>query len=390
NPLVRDQSPAVQAGARGTALHGGRHDPGGLPEPRRPPGFPDREVRCAPARATPAFPGSGRQTVREPREFVPAPAELLPPAQGASAKDGIAKGSEPRLRPLQGVPRPFPLCKLHFREEVGCTDFGVGGVSRPDRRRHGFSLCERAHGRSRPIRARHRHRRRPHRGAAACVRGAAPRLRRNRAAIGYDMYTDPVGRDAMERARDGGSAAISGRVALVQEIDPRRQVGFLMYVPVYRGSDVPQTLEARRSSLIGWTYAPFRADDLFVAIFGMEAEPRLEFRVYDGPAEDPERLLHDRGLTAVSGETLRETEHIEFGGREWTLAFTALPPLRGGSLVPALATLLVGTGISIVIFVLSRREVAARRRAEDALAGLQHSLDEQRRYEVRLREEIGR
>ena len=67
-----------------------------------------------------------------------------------------------------------------------------------------------------------------------------PLDRRNRAAIGYDMYTDPVGRDAMERARDGGSAAISGRVALVQEIDPRRQVGFLMYVPVYRGSDVPR------------------------------------------------------------------------------------------------------------------------------------------------------
>jgi len=214
-----------------------------------------------------------------------------------------------------------------------------------------------------------------------------PLDRRNRAAIGYDMYTDPIRRDAMERARDGGSAAISGRVTLMQEIDPRRQPGFLMYVPVYRGSEVPQTLEARRSSLIGWTYAPFRADDLFVAIFGMEAEPQLEFRVYDGPAEDPERLLHDRGLTAVSGETLRETEQIEFGGREWTLAFTALPPLRGGSLVPAFATLLIGAAISMVIYVLSRREVAARHRAEDALAGLQHSLDEQRRYEVRLREE---
>ena len=70
-----------------------------------------------------------------------------------------------------------------------------------------------------------------------------------------------------------------------------------------------------------------------------------------------------------------------------TLAFTALPPLRGGSLVPAFATLLAGAAISMVIYVLSRREVAARRRAEDALAGLQHSLDEQRRYEVRLREE---
>src|SRR5207245_8969165 len=51
-----------------------------------------------------------------------------------------------------------------------------------------------------------------------------PLDRGNRAAIGFDMYTDPVRRDAMERARDGGSAALSGRVTLVQELDPRRQV----------------------------------------------------------------------------------------------------------------------------------------------------------------------
>src|SRR5207302_1900998 len=107
-----------------------------------------------------------------------------------------------------------------------------------------------------------------------------PQDRRNRAAMGYDMFTEPVRREAMERARDEANAAISGKVTLIQEIDPLRQAGFLMYVPVYRGGDVPPTLEARRQSLIGWAYSPFRADDLFQAVFGSEAEPLLEFRVY--------------------------------------------------------------------------------------------------------------
>jgi len=214
-----------------------------------------------------------------------------------------------------------------------------------------------------------------------------PQDRRNRAAMGYDMFTEPVRREAMERARDEANAAISGKVTLIQEIDPLRQAGFLMYVPVYRGGDVPPTLEARRQSLIGWAYSPFRADDLFEAVFGSEAEPLLEFRVYDGPAADPGRLLHDRGFTAPPSETLMTTEQLRFGGREWTLTFTALPALRSGSLLPALAALLIGSGISFVIFVLSVRESEARRRAEEALAGLQHSLDEQRRYEMRLREE---
>jgi len=214
-----------------------------------------------------------------------------------------------------------------------------------------------------------------------------PQDRRNRAAMGYDMFTDPIRREAMERARDEASAAISGKVTLVQEIDPRRQVGFVIYVPVYRGGEIPRSLQARRESLIGWVYSPFRADDLFVAIFGSEVEPVLEFRVYDGPEAGPARLLHDRGFTAPRSETLITTERLSFGGREWTLTFTALPALRGGSLMPALAALLIGSAISFVIFVLSVRESEARRRAEEALAGLQHSLDEQRRYEVRLREE---
>ena len=42
---------------------------------------------------------------------------------------------------------------------------------------------------------------------------------RNLRAFGYDMYSDPVRREAMERARDTGKLALSGRVILVQETD---------------------------------------------------------------------------------------------------------------------------------------------------------------------------
>src|SRR5690606_12677816 len=42
---------------------------------------------------------------------------------------------------------------------------------------------------------------------------------RNMAALGFDMFTEPVRRAAMEKARDTGDAASSGRVTLMQEID---------------------------------------------------------------------------------------------------------------------------------------------------------------------------
>ena len=40
---------------------------------------------------------------------------------------------------------------------------------------------------------------------------------RNQVAIGFDMFTEAVRRQAMETARDTGSPAASGRVILVQE-----------------------------------------------------------------------------------------------------------------------------------------------------------------------------
>ncbi|MEO6437300.1 MAG: CHASE domain-containing protein, partial [Tepidisphaeraceae bacterium] len=110
-----------------------------------------------------------------------------------------------------------------------------------------------------------------------------PLDRRNRQAIGYDMFTDPTRRAAMERARDTGNAATSGKVTLVQEIDEAKQAGFLIYVPIYFTKTTPATVEQRRQTLGGFVYSPFRADDLLAGIFGTERfASGIRFSVYDG------------------------------------------------------------------------------------------------------------
>ena len=53
---------------------------------------------------------------------------------------------------------------------------------------------------------------------------------RNLRAFGYDMTTEPVRREAIERARDSGAATLSGRVALLQDDSERKVPGFLLYV----------------------------------------------------------------------------------------------------------------------------------------------------------------
>ena len=57
---------------------------------------------------------------------------------------------------------------------------------------------------------------------------------RNLRAFGFDMFSEPVRRTAMEQARDSGEASLSGKVELVQETATAVQPGTLMYFPVYR------------------------------------------------------------------------------------------------------------------------------------------------------------
>jgi signal transduction histidine kinase/CHASE1-domain containing sensor protein len=197
-----------------------------------------------------------------------------------------------------------------------------------------------------------------------------PLDRRNQAAIGYDMFTDPTRRAAMERARDTGEPAASGRVTLVQEIDENKQPGFLIYMPVYDGATLPSTIEERRARLRGFVYSPFRADDLFAGILGRNPHPRAGFALFDGtPA--PGSLLH---RTDVPGQTSRlmTTRDVSVAGRTWTAEFFSTAALDAGSahaFVPL--TFWAGSILTGILTVLALLQVRARERAEQSEAAVE-------------------
>ena len=117
-----------------------------------------------------------------------------------------------------------------------------------------------------------------------------PEDQRNKKALGFDMFTNEVRRQAMGGARDTGLPTASGKVVLVQEDpDHSQQSGFLIYAPVYR-NDVPtNTVEERQASLRGFVYSPFRAADFFLSITSERSD--VSFQVYDGTEAKPESLV---------------------------------------------------------------------------------------------------
>ncbi|MCK9374342.1 MAG: CHASE domain-containing protein [Sulfuricurvum sp.] len=150
-----------------------------------------------------------------------------------------------------------------------------------------------------------------------------PLDQRNRNAIGYDMFSEPIRRAAMQRAADTALAAISGKVKLLQEIDSDVQAGFLMYLPFYKTDKKIETIEERRKALVGFVYSPFRMKDLMRAI-GLHDDSLL-FEIYDGEKHSESNLLY-RSFTPsgyVSQHRLHQT--ILIGGKKWDVFYSSSP-----------------------------------------------------------------
>jgi signal transduction histidine kinase len=197
-----------------------------------------------------------------------------------------------------------------------------------------------------------------------------PQDERNLRAMGYDMFSEPVRREAMVRARDSGAAASSGAVTLVQEIDSQRQSGFLIYQPIYEDGGVPTSLEERRAQLVGFAYSPFRADDLFAGIFGAQGQSPVAFAIYDGMRSAPNALLHSS--PHVGGPRYRPaftaSETIQVAGRPWTIVYSSQPAFdaSGDAYVAPLAAI-TGVVLSLMLFAVAWAQARARYEAELAV-----------------------
>lgn len=208
---------------------------------------------------------------------------------------------------------------------------------------------------------------------------------RNQRAIGYDMGSEAVRREAIERAARTGQLATTGKVVLVQEAGDDKQPGFLTYLPVYG-----QTSDGRRV-LHGFIYSPFRAHDLFQGIFQGRPASLLELKVFDGQGTATSDLLYvsNGQIHGVGPARFSVAATVAFGGRTWTLAMTSTPgfeELVRTQFVPLVA--LAGILVSGLLFGLTWLQGQARHAAEHLAADLKQA--EQARAKALAREHEAR
>lgn len=119
----------------------------------------------------------------------------------------------------------------------------------------------------------------------------------NRPAWGYDMGSERVRRDAIERAIRTGEPTITSRVTLLQ--DAQRRSGFLYLLPIYRGGDTPTSEAERIQALDGLIYAPVVLETTRDQVCRL-ANGMLDLEVFDGESVSEETLLFDTDDQALS------------------------------------------------------------------------------------------
>jgi CHASE1-domain containing sensor protein len=105
-------------------------------------------------------------------------------------------------------------------------------------------------------------------------------LARNPQALGYDIGSEAVRRQAAEAAMRSGQATLSARLSLGQ--DPLQRPGFLFLLPLYANATPPATEGERQRALRGWVFAPLVFSELMAGGSGVD-EPGLDYQLFDAP-----------------------------------------------------------------------------------------------------------
>lgn len=103
-------------------------------------------------------------------------------------------------------------------------------------------------------------------------------LRDNKEVIGFDLGSNSIRRNAIEKARDTGRPTITRPVKLIQKARDR---GFIIFVPVYDPSKPIDTLEQRREAFNAVIAGGFISDNFMYEIEKFAGRDSLSVKIFD-------------------------------------------------------------------------------------------------------------
>ncbi|WP_202332936.1 CHASE domain-containing protein [Mesorhizobium sp. L-8-3] len=145
--------------------------------------------------------------------------------------------------------------------------------------------------------------------------------RENIAGIGYDMFTDPARRAAIEKAMGDEGTWATGLVQIGEAMGGPGVPGFLVFKRLNVGS-APSGTAPPGAATIGLLFASFRSAELFNSALGRAPLLPVAAEIFVGTPEDGNLLFRTEAPPGtVHGADLPVTRQTVVGGRQWTVVF---------------------------------------------------------------------
>lgn len=153
----------------------------------------------------------------------------------------------------------------------------------------------------------------------------------NEEALGYDLASNPVRLATMQQARDSGKMSATPGLTLVQ--DTKTVVGFIVFRPVYRGTDII-TVSSRRTSLQGFLLAVYHIEDMvntatqtydhtgLVVTLVDRTDPDTVKLLYSSNSAYEETINPQRVASFMNNNQPVSSRDIQLAGRNWQLLIT--------------------------------------------------------------------
>jgi signal transduction histidine kinase/integral membrane sensor domain MASE1 len=185
-------------------------------------------------------------------------------------------------------------------------------------------------------------------------------LEGNRAALGFDINSEPIRHDAIERARKSGQPAVTAPIRLIQE--KKERVGALLLHPAY---DDRTTSDYRESSLKAFAVGVIKVDEMVEIATRPVAVPGLNLVIEDVSNANAPSLLFS--TVPDAGETLHAWQkEVSMADRVWRLKL--LPSTEYLRAQSHWASVVVGVGglflaalLQILILVTTGRTAVVQR-----------------------------
>ena len=207
---------------------------------------------------------------------------------------------------------------------------------------------------------------------------------RNRKAIGYDIYSEEIRRNAIESAKNNESTSITRKITLVQEDEKDVQGGLLMMVPYFTNERIGKQDEPRE--LDGIIDGVIRMGDFTRELIDSTVFNKFRLRIYDLDTSSEDNLLFDsceKGAVKMLNDMFHREITTDIYDQQWILKFEGQPtanflPLFFGEKRKQinLAVLVVGCLLSgLGAYTMRSFETTTRLRKEKAASALAKKSD---------------